>query len=207
MTSADDLPAHWIPRSYAGLDAIWHPAIHQYATAYALAARAERDALFETQRKTLESQRDELMRQCGERDAEIERLQGVEQELYAIMKGHYERAEAAEERVKELEHQLEIAEHDSVHQSQLYSEYAEEWTRERDTLQKRVAELEEACAMKDRIIRNLHPEASGLRARLETLETRLEATRNGYGYLQDRLASVGYSGWAHDMDSEINSTY
>jgi len=71
----------------------------------------------------------------------------------------------------------------------------------------RVKELEEACAMKDRIIRNLHPEASGLRARLETLETRLEATRNGYGYLQDRLASVGYSGWAHDMDSEINSTY
>jgi len=78
---------------------------------------------------------------------------------------------------------------------------------ERDTLRTRVADLEEACAMKDRIIRNLHPEASGLRARLETLETRLEATRKGYGYLQDRLESIGYAGWAHDMDGEINSTY
>ncbi len=41
------------------------------------AARAERDALFETQRKTLESQRDELMRKCAERDAEIERLRAA----------------------------------------------------------------------------------------------------------------------------------
>src|SRR6266403_3540479 len=46
-------------------------------------------------------------------------------------------------RVEALERQLKIAEHDSVHQSQLYSEYIEEWTKERDTLQKRVAELEE----------------------------------------------------------------
>ncbi len=38
-------------------------------------------------------------------------------------------------RVEELERQLEIAEHDSVRQSQLYSEYTEEWAKERDTLQ------------------------------------------------------------------------
>src|SRR6266478_4221556 len=191
MTPADDLPP--LPKleledsQYGFRRAIYYT--KEQMRAYTIAARAKRDAEVDRLNRTLAS--------IKESHVEAARIASERGEQLA----------AAEARVKELEHQLEIAEHDSVHQSQLYSEYAEEWTRERDTLQKRVAELEEACAMKDRIIRNLHPEASGLRARLETLETRLEATRNGYGYLQDRLASVGYSGWAHDMDSEINSTY
>jgi len=87
-----------------------------------------------------------LTKAFAERDAEIERLNRVIDASAAQERnwtGWRDRAETAEARVKELERQLEIAEHDSVHQSQLYSEYTEEWAKERDTLRTRVAELEE----------------------------------------------------------------
>ena len=47
-----------------------------------------------------------------------------------------------------------------------------------------------------------------VRARNRELEAAQSATQRsgyerGYRYLQDRLESIGYHGWAHDMDDEI----
>ncbi|SRR6266478_3094473 len=127
MTPADDLPP--LPKleledsQYGFRRAIYYT--KEQMRAYTIAARAKRDAEVDRLNRTLAS--------IKESHVEAARIASERGEQLA----------AAEARVKELEHQLEIAEHDSVHQSQLYSEYAEEWTRERDTLQKRVAELEE----------------------------------------------------------------
>ena len=106
LTPADDLPP--LPEPFMRL--MSQPVYDAWAThmrAYALAARAERDALFETQRKTLESQRDELMRKCAERDAEIEKWKRHYNTLVEVkgVRLLAERAEAAEARVKELERQ------------------------------------------------------------------------------------------------------
>ncbi len=113
---------------------------------YALAARA----LYETKVATLEQQRNLLMGKAGwMAQLVIDKLGGTPDldEWIRRSAKYYqetiERAEAAEARVKELERQLEIAQHDSVSQSQLYSEYIEERTKERDALRTRVAELEE----------------------------------------------------------------
>ncbi len=122
LTPTDDLPP--LPTLYWN-DNTNHLYTQSHMRAYALAARAKRDAEVDRLNRTLAS--------IKESHVEAARIASERGEQLA----------AAEARVKELEHQLEIAEHDSVHQSQLYSEYAEEWTRERDTLQKRVAELEE----------------------------------------------------------------
>src|SRR6266404_7145470 len=122
LTPTDDLPP--LPTLYWN-DNTNHLYTQSHMRAYALAARAKRDAELDRLNRTLAS--------IKESHVEAARIASERGEQLA----------AAEARVKELEHQLEIAEHDSVHQSQLYSEYAEEWTRERDTLQKRVAELEE----------------------------------------------------------------
>jgi len=53
------------------------------------------------------------------------------------------------------------------------AEYMKHWEGRAEAAEARVKELEEASAMKDRIIRNLDPEASGLREKLETTEARV----------------------------------
>ncbi len=123
MTTADDLPSiPWTQYQWV----YWtEMEMREHVRAYALAARAERDAEIERLKSDFEISFRE------HNDA-----------LKASMLDQ-QRLVTAEARANELEHQLEIAEHDSVSQSQLYSEYTEEWAKERDTLQKRVAELEE----------------------------------------------------------------
>lgn len=59
-----------------------------------------------------------------------------------------------------------------------------------DTLSRQLRCLERQCAEK-----------------IDELRARLEAHRKAYHYLQDRLESIGYAGWAHDMDHEIEVLY
>jgi len=105
MTPADDLPALPAPDKDC-LD--WDgPYYHKDMSAYALAARAERDA-------------------------EIERLKNHIKHERAALKNACDRAEAAEARVKELEETEQIA-------VERYGETVAHC----DTLQARIAELEE----------------------------------------------------------------
>jgi len=89
------LPEHWIPRSFEGLDAIWHPAIHQYATAFALAACAERDAEIERLKIELEDEakeHDQVVSSLqAARWANHQRAEELENTLNQVRADHSER--------------------------------------------------------------------------------------------------------------------
>ena len=91
MTTADDLPP--IPWAHYQWMYWTEKEMQENIRAYALAARAERD---------------EKIRELEDEVNKYARLDRFESR---------HRAETAEARVKELEHQLEIAQHDSVSQS------------------------------------------------------------------------------------------
>jgi DNA repair exonuclease SbcCD ATPase subunit len=126
--------------------------------AYALAARADLEAEVERLQAALASAQrlkeaykvapnvGDYPEQIAQRDKRIRELEQetvAQGNLIRELDGIGAKLEAAEARVKELEHQLELAQHDSVSQSQLYAEYIEEWTKERNDLRKLVAELQE----------------------------------------------------------------
>ena len=132
----------------------------------ALAARAERDALFETQRKTLESQRDELMRKCAERDAEIEKLMRDLRSWEQMRRTEQERAEAAEARIPDLQIAFDLAKQ----RANEAEARVKELEADNEVLIQAAKEAVEYIQSVDEENFHLKRRASALRARLEAIE-------------------------------------
>src|SRR5882762_4474941 len=183
MTPADDLPA--LP------EPAWKPTEIAYYVAdqmrwYALAARAEQAA--EVERLRVQLAGCSIAANSNTEESQLANTIPIDSYGYSASYGdclraslrelvERQRAEAAEARMKEFEADAfkwyQTEQHLANPSNSAFTALALQVQNERDTLRTRVAELEEACAMKNRIIRNLDPEASGLREKLETAEARV----------------------------------